>query len=83
MRKLFMILPCCIGLAACDIPTLPSLAMKPVSYHTVSYYDANPAQRDAANNWCHDNAGLADKNPSCANADLAGIHDFNQRMGFK
>jgi hypothetical protein len=71
-------------LAGCDLPPLdlPVLAVKPTVYHTISYYDAHPMERDQTNAWCHDNAGLATRIPTCSNADEAGIRAINRKMGF-
>lgn len=73
-----------LPLAGCDIPTLnlPVLATKPTVYHTVSYYNAHPVERDQTNAWCGDNPGLAINIPTCGNADQAGILAFNRKMGF-
>jgi hypothetical protein len=69
-------------LAGCDLPPLPTLAVKPTAYHTVSYYDAHPLERDQTNAWCGDNTGRAASIPTCGNADQAGINAFNRKMGW-
>lgn len=68
------------GLAGCD---LPPLAVKPTAYHDVSYYNANPIERDRTNAWCGNNPGLAVKIPSCDSADTSGIHAWHRKMGFE
>jgi hypothetical protein len=74
------------SLAGCDLlpldlPTL-TLAVKPTTYHTVSYFDAHPVERDQTNAWCGNNPGLAVNIPTCDNADQAGINAFNRKMGW-
>lgn len=72
-------------LAGCDLPAfdLPVVARKPVTYHTVSYYDSHPMERDQTNAWCGDNPGLASGTPTCGNADQSGINAFNHKMGWR
>jgi hypothetical protein len=72
-------------LAGCTLPPLDQnvVAVAPTTYHSVSYYDANPLARAQANAWCHDNPGLATKVPSCDSADESGIHAWNHQMGWK
>lgn len=85
MRKVMMLAVALPSLlAGCDLPqlNLPVLAVAPNAYHTVSYYDAHPMERDQTNAWCNDNAGMATKIPTCGNADQAGINAFNRKMGF-
>jgi hypothetical protein len=72
------------ALAGCDMLPLdlPTLAVKPAVYHTVSYYDSHALERDQTNAWCGDNPGLASKIPTCDNADQAKINAFNRKMGW-
>jgi hypothetical protein len=71
-------------LAGCDLPAfdLPTLAVKPTTYHTVAYYDTHALERDQANAWCGNNPGLATGVASCASADQAGANAFNRKMGW-
>lgn len=87
MRKVIVTLAVGLAgiLAGCDLPPLDKqsvLAVTPTSYHTVSYYDSHPMERDQTNAWCGDNPGLAVKIPTCGNADQSGINAFNRKMGF-
>lgn len=73
-------------LAGCDFPALDLpmvVAAKPVTYHSVSYYDANPLERGRTKAWCDDNPGLAKNTPSCGSADQSDINAFNHKMGWR
>lgn len=82
MRKVIVMLAAGSVLSGCAALDFPALPIAPIGYHPVSYYDAHTLERDQANAWCHDNPGLAGKNPSCDSADISGIHAFNHKMGF-
>jgi hypothetical protein len=71
-------------LAGCDLPAFdaPVLAVAPTTYHTVSYYNSHPLERDQTNAWCGNNPGLASSIPTCGNADQSAILAFNRKMGF-
>jgi hypothetical protein len=83
MRKIIMSMFTTCMLSGFQLPNLetPTLAVRPTAYHTVSFYDVHGMERDQANAWCHDDPGLAEKVPSCANADISGIHAWNRKMG--
>lgn len=82
MRKILAAGMLC-ALASCDlIPDMAVTAAEPTTYRTVSYYDANPLERDAAAAWCNDNQGLADKIPSCGNAAISGTYERDRKLGW-
>lgn len=83
MRRIVFIAAALCALVGCELPPLPTLTVKPTVYHDVSYYDANPIERDRTNAWCGNNPGLAAKIPTCDSADTSGIHAWHRKMGWK
>jgi hypothetical protein len=84
MRRLFAFGLLCV-LPGCNLPVpqQPVAAVRPNGYHTVAYYNANPLERAQTSAWCGDNQGLADKVPSCSNADRSILETSERQMGWR
>lgn len=72
---------CC--LSGCDLPVINPLAVRPTTYHDVSYYDTHSFERGQTNAWCRDNPGLATRIPNCDSADTSDIHAWHRKMGWE
>lgn len=80
MRVFSALMTVTVLLGGCVSLSLPVEAVRPITYHDVSYYDAHRIDRDQAAEWCRRNPGLVPRVPSCDSAFEARRLERNRQL---